>query len=722
MEPARFDLPVEGMTCASCSTRLQKVLRRVDGVIEADVNYATGIASLAVAPGAVDRDAVVSAVERAGFEVPEDRDLSDPAADAEAWRAHEQAEIDALRRDVLLAVVLTVPVFVIGMFFMGWDAGHWLSAALATPVVFLSGRRFFLDAARQLTQGTANMNTLVAMGTGAAWGLSVAGLLWLGHRAIYFESAAVVVTLVLLGRWLEARAKGSAAESLRRLSDLTPQRASVLRGGEVVDIDARAVRVGDLVVARPGGRLPVDGVVEEGVSEVDESMLTGESMPVRKRAGDAVMAGTVNGSGALRYRALGVGADTALARVVQLVREAQAGKAPVQRLVDRVAAVFVPVVMGIAALTFAEWWWWGGDAVVAAVNAVSVLVIACPCALGLATPTAILVGTGRGAALGILVQGAEALERAHAVDRVVMDKTGTLTLGRPEVEAVRPAPGFTEDEVLALAAAVEAASEHPLAGAIVRRAGKVQAATEVNAEVGRGVRGQVGGRAVLVGSARLLGERGVDLSPLEPLAEEAEAQGKAAVRVAVDGAPAGVVVLADPLRPEAAEAVAALRDQGIQVTLCTGDRAPAARAIAAQLGVDDVRAEQLPEDKHGVVQALRAQGAVVAMIGDGVNDAPALAAADVGVAMGSGTDVARRTAALTLMREDLRLLPQSLALSRATMRVIRQNLGWAFGYNVLAIPLAVSGALSPMVAGGAMALSSVSVVTNALRLRRFGRG
>ncbi|MCB9741557.1 MAG: cadmium-translocating P-type ATPase [Alphaproteobacteria bacterium] len=723
--PVRFELPVEGMTCASCSARLQRVLRKVDGVVEADVNYATGRAALEVSPGLVGREEVVHAVEKAGFSVPEDLDLDDPAAEAEAQRAREEAEVRALKRDVGLAAALTLPVFTLGMFFMHWGPGHWISAALATPVVFWSGRRFFKDAWHQARQLSANMNTLVAMGTGAAWGLSVAGLLALGAHAIYFESAAVVVTLVLLGRLLEARAKGQAAEGLRRLGDLTPAVAHVLRRGEVVEVDARAVRLGDLVIVRPGERFPVDGVIEEGASAVDESMLTGESLPVDKSLGDTVMAGTVNGSAALRVRTRAVGADTALAGITRLVREAQAGKAPVQRLVDQVAAVFVPVVMVLAALTFLGWWLWMGDAVVAAVHAVSVLVIACPCALGLATPTAILVGTGRGAEEGILVAGAEALEQAHAVTRVVVDKTGTLTQGRPALESVQALEGFDEARVLAAAAAVEASSEHPLARAIVGAAGQVPAAGSVEAVVGRGVRGQVDGVEVFVGSARGLREAGVEAEALEPLAEAAEAAGKAAVRVAIDGRPAGVIVLSDPLRPEAAEAMARLREMGIAVTLATGDRRPAAEAVAAQLGITDVQAELLPEDKHRVVESLRAAGAVVAMVGDGVNDAPALAAADIGVAMGSGTDVARHSAGLTLVREDLRLLAASLDLSRATMRSIRQNLGWAFFYNVLAIPLAMLGFLSPMLAGAAMAMSSVSVVGNSLRLRGWkvgGRG
>ncbi len=716
MEPVRFELPVEGMTCASCASRLQRVLGRVEGIEQADVNYATGRAALAVVPGTVDRAAVVGAVERAGFGVPDDVDLEDPVAEAAAWRAREQAEIAGLRRDFTVAAVLTVPVVVLGMGFMGWAPGHWISAALATPVVFVSGRRFWSDAFKQLRLGTANMNSLVAAGTGAGWALSVAGLLWLGPGALYFESAAVIVTLILLGRWMEARAKGSAAEAIRALADLTPAVARVLQGGEVVEVPAGSVRVGDLVLVETGGPIPVDGLVEAGVSAADESLLTGEARPVPKAPGDEVLAGTVNGDGALRVRALRTGRGTALAAILARLRQAQSEKAPVQRLVDRVAAVFVPVVLALALATFLGWWWVGAGVVTAAVNAVSVLVIACPCALGLATPTAILVGTGVGASRGLLVQGPEALERLARVDHVVVDKTGTLTRGRFSVVAVEGG-----DEVLALAAAVEAGSEHSLARGIREAAGPGEAAAQVVAVPGRGVQGLVGARRVAVGTRSWLVEQGVAATAWDGAAAEAEAGGASVVWVAVDGDAAGLVALADAVRPEAAEAVGRLKAAGVGVTLLTGDSAAAAEAVAAEVGVDAVRARVLPGEKADAVSALQAEGRVVAMIGDGVNDAPALAQADVGVAMGSGSAVARQAAALTLVRSDLGLLQEAIGVSRATLRTIRQNLGWAFGYNVVAIPLAMAGVLTPMIAGGAMALSSVSVVANSLRLRRLGQ-
>ena len=719
MEAIRFELVVAGMTCASCSSRLQRVLQKVDGIEQADVNHATGRVSLAVVPGQVDRSAVVGAVERAGFEVPEDIDLDDPAAEAAAWRAREQAEIATLRRDFVGAALLTAPVFALGMGWMDWTPGHWLSLVLSTPVVFGFGRRFFRDAFKQLRMGTANMNTLVASGTGAAWGLSVAGVVRLGPGAIYFESAAVIVTLVLLGRWLEARAKGSAAESIRRLADLAPPMARVLKDGEVLVVLARSVRTGDLLLVETGGAIPVDGLVEAGTSAVNESMLTGESQPVFKGLGDEVFAGTINGDGALRVRALRTGQGTTLAAILERLRQAQAEKAPVQRLVDRVAGIFVPVVLVLALSTFAGWWWSGSGVVTALVNAVSVMVIACPCALGLATPTAILVGTGLGARKGLLVRGAEALERLAQVDHLVVDKTGTLTEGAFSVVGVESVQeGLASDELLAFAAAVEAGSEHPLAEGICRAAGPVKAAENVEAVAGRGVRGQVEGRDVRVGTREYLVDQGVDPAVLDLVARDGAQKGQTVVLVAVDGQAVGVLLLVDTLRAEAAEAIGRLQAAGVGVTLLTGDGPEAAQAVAEVVGITDFEARVLPGQKADRVAALKSQGKVVAMIGDGVNDAPALALADVGVAMGTGSAVAQQAAALTLMRPDLGLLQTAIGVSRATLRTIRQNLGWAFGYNLVAIPLAMAGALSPMIAGAAMALSSVSVVTNSLWLRK----
>ena len=717
---ARLDLPVVGMTCASCAVRLQRVLGRVEGVLGAEVNYATGVASLTLTPGVVDRPRLVSAVSRAGFEVPDGLDDDDPAAEADARRAIEETARRVLTRDVVLAGILTLPVFVLGMFFMHWTAGAWISAPLSAAVVFGAGRRFFVGAITQLKQGAANMDSLVALGAGAAWGLSAVGLVTgLGHGVIYFESGAVVVTLVLLGKLLEERARASAAEGLRRLADLSPQTALVIEDGVVQERPARSLRVGDLVLLRPGAKVPADGVVEEGQTSAEESMLTGESRPVEKALGDAMLAGTINGAGGARLRVTAVGKTTALARISALVRDAQAQKAPVQRVVDKIAAVFAPAVMILAALTGVGWTLWGAELDVALVRAVSVLVIACPCALGLATPTAILVGTARGAERGVLTRGASAIEAASGITHLVLDKTGTLTLGKLRVNQVFSVDGGSSEAMLRLAAAVEVGAEHPLAAAVrVAAAGPVPTALNVVTTAGRGVRGQVEGHDVLVGSRRALLEAGVDCSHLAVEAEAGEARGEALVWVAVDGGLAGLITLADTLRPEAAEAIASLRAMGVEPVLCTGDSAGAARAVATALGLRVVHAEQSPEDKLQVVRALEAAGARVGVVGDGVNDTPALAAASLGVAMGAGAEAARQTADLTLVRDDLRLIPEALQLGRDTLRAIHQNLAWAFGYNLIAIPLAMAGLLTPMIAGAAMAFSSVSVVLNSLRLRR----
>jgi Cu+-exporting ATPase len=693
--PARLDLPVVGMTCASCAVRLQRVLGRVDGVLGAEVNYATGVASLTLAPGVVDRPALVSAVSRAGFEVPDGLDGDDPAAEADARRAIEETARRALTRDVALAAVLTLPVFVLGMFFMHWTPGAWISAPLSAAVVFGAGRRFFVGAFTQLKQGAANMDSLVALGAGAAWGLSAVGLVsGLGHGVIYFESGAVVVTLVLLGKLLEERARASATEGLRRLADLSPQTAWVIEGGQAVERPARSLRVGDLVLLRPGARVPADGRVEEGQTSADESMLTGESRPVEKALGDTMMAGTVNGAGGARLRVTAVGKATALARISTLVRDAQAQKAPVQRVVDQIAAVFAPAVLALAVVTGVGWTLWGADLDVALVRAVSVLVIACPCALGLATPTAILVGTARGAERGVLTRGASAIEAASGITHLVLDKTGTLTEGKLRVNQVFVTQAGSEDAVLRLAAAVEVGAEHPLAAAVRAAASQpVPRAQNVLTTAGRGVSGQVEGQEVLVGSRRAMVEAGVDPTALSDAAEAGEARGEALVWVAVDGALVGLITLADTLRPEAAEAIAALRSMGVEPVLCTGDSAGAARAVATALGLRVVHSEQSPGDKLQVVRALQA----------------------------AGGRAARQTADLTLVRDDLRLLPEALQLGRDTLRAIHQNLAWAFGYNLIAIPLAMAGLLTPMIAGAAMAFSSVSVVLNSLRLRRARR-
>jgi P-type Cu+ transporter len=748
-----FDLPVDGMTCASCAVRLEKVLSKVSGVVHSNVNFATSHATLAVRGGLVSRDRLVLAIERAGFSVPfVAPDLGD-AAEAEAQRARDREHARILRRDTILSLALAFPVLVVGMaphalglvgvhahsLFVS-PAADLVCGLLTAAVLVIGGRHFFVDAIRQLRQGSANMNTLVSLGTAAAFALSVVASVrpsLFPERAVYFESAAVVVALVLLGRSMEARAKGRATDAILGLMELTPATASVLRGDDVVTIPARDVRTGDLVVVRPGDSIPADGVVERGESAVDESMLTGEAVPVSRGPGDRVLAGTVSTGGSFRYRATAVGRDTALAHIAAAVRDAQANKAPVQRLVDKVAGVFTPVVLVLALLTASVWLLAGGGVPAACLAATSVLVVACPCALGLATPTAILVATGTAARQGILFRDAEALERAGAATVLVFDKTGTVTRGRFRVAEVVAQEdgerGFSTEEILALAASLEQDSEHPLGQAIVVKTKeeglKIESVTEMGSTPGRGVWGRVAGHDVLVGGDRLLAGRGVATGAREQITA-LEAGGRTVVRVAVDGRLAGLVALVDELRPEARDVVAELHALGLGTRLITGDNARSAQAAAVAAGVGSVEAEVSPEGKAARVVALRERPdggpvTVVAMVGDGINDAPALAAADVGFAMASGTTVAVQAASVTLLRPDLRLLPIAIQLSRRTMRIIRQNLAWAFGYNVLAIPIAAGALyplfgvrLSPMLAGAAMALSSVSVVTNSLRLKR----
>jgi Cu+-exporting ATPase len=604
----------------------------------------------------------------------------------------------------------------------------WLQWLLATPVQFWLGARFYRAGWKALLAGTGNMDLLVAIGTSAGYALSLYHLFAAGPGEmphLYFEASAVVITLVLLGKWLETRAKRQTTEAIRALQALRPEQARVRREGRELEVPVEAVRLGDEVIVRPGERIPVDGEVLEGRSHADESLITGESLPVAKAAGDRVTGGSVNGEGVLAVRTTAVGAETTLARIIRLVESAQARKAPIQRLVDRVSAVFVPVVIGIAAIALLGWGFATGDWTQATLNAVAVLVIACPCALGLATPTAIMAGTGVAARAGILIKDAEALEIAHSVRTVAFDKTGTLTEGRPALVAVFPAPGIDDKQALALAAALQQGSEHPLAKAVLVAAGDrsvvVPAATDVRALAGRGIEGHVGDGKLLLGSTRLMQESGVDLAPLAARASELENEGRTVSYLAEAGSRRLLALLAfgDALKPSAATAIERLRELGVRTLLLTGDNRRAAQAVAARLGVDSVEAEVLPADKARIVEALRGPGGKVAMVGDGINDAPALAAADVGIAMSTGTDVAMHAAGITLMRGDPVLVRDAIDVSRHTYAKIRQNLFWAFVYNVVGIPLAAFGLLNPVIAGAAMALSSVSVVTNALLLKRW---
>jgi Cu+-exporting ATPase len=738
----RVTAPVRGMHCAACVGKVERALRGVGGVEQASVNLATERASVAFDPVMTDFSALQSAVEAAGYELVAPT-TAPPAEAAQRDDTARAAEQRALWRKVVVGAVLTVPVVVGSMTEIFWWAPAWLRSPwlhllLSAPVQWWVGASFHRGFLHDLRYRSASMATLVSIGTGAAWFFSVAVTLWphafmaLGAMT-YYETSAVVITLVVLGRWLEARARGRTSEAIRRLVSLAPRTARVIRDGNESDVPTGEVMVGDLVRVRPGERVAVDGLVVQGRSTLDESMLTGESVPITKESGAAVFAGTLNGTGSIVLRATRVGADTTLARITRLVAEAQGSRAPIQRLADRVAAVFVPVVLVLAAVTFAGWAVFGPSPslLYALTTAMAVLVIACPCAMGLATPTAIMVGTGKGAEHGVLIKNAAALETLHRVRMVVFDKTGTLTVGRPRVTDVVPAPGVPDEDVVAFAAAAEQGSEHPLGAAILASAKDrglaLPAVSEFTAVPGQGIDAMAPEGRVLLGNRILMDERGIDARPLESRAAALAQEGKTVVYLAVAGRLLGLIAAADVLKADAAAAVAALRARGLEVLMLTGDRRATAEAIARQAGIDRVVAEVLPEDKARRVRALRESNAsMVAMVGDGINDAPALAAADVGIAMGSGTDVAIEAADVTLMRGDVGGVVVAVDLSRRTIRIVKENLAWAFGYNVILIPLAAGVLyplwgllLSPMLAGAAMAFSSVSVVVNSLRLRRW---
>ncbi|WP_028660408.1 heavy metal translocating P-type ATPase [Nocardioides insulae] len=731
-----LELAISGMTCASCANRIERKLNKLDGVT-ATVNYATEKATVSF-PGTVTPDQLVATVEAAGYGAVVPR--RDPVpADGE----HEIEDPDrALRQRLIVSAVLTVPVVAMAMIpalqFTNWQ---WLSLTLAAPVVVWGGWPFHRAAWTNLRHGSTTMDTLVSVGTLAAFGWSLYALFWgtAGHPGmthpftfaaergdaagdIYLEAAAGVTTLILLGRYAEARAKRRAGAALRALLELGAKDVAVLRGGAEVRVPVEQLVVGDRFVVRPGEKIATDGVVLEGSSAVDESMLTGESVPVEVGVNSDVVGATVNASGRLVVRATRVGADTQLAQLARLVEDAQAGKAPVQRLADRISGVFVPVVIVLALLTFAFWLVTGGGSALAFSAAISVLIIACPCALGLATPTALMVGTGRGAQLGIVIKGPEVLESTRTVDTVVLDKTGTVTSGRMQLTDVVPGSGESRTEVLALAAALESASEHPVARAVVAAAGETRPVEAFANLEGLGVEGTVDGHAVVLGRPRLLEERQLPLTPeLAAATERARSEGRTAVAVGWDGSARGILIVADEPKSTSAAAIAGFRELGLTPYLLTGDHDVVARRVAAEVGIDaeHVIADVLPAEKVEVVRRLQQEGRVVAMVGDGVNDAAALARADLGIAMGTGTDVAIEASDLTLVRDELPVAVDAVRLSRRTLRTIKGNLFWAFGYNVAAIPLAAAGLLTPMIAGAAMAFSSVFVVGNSLRLRRF---
>lgn len=732
---------VGGMHCAACVARVEKSLQAVPGVREAVVNLATREAQLKFNPATTDSSQLAKVLEDAGFIYEGMVELTAPGGEF-----REDPEVRAFRNRFLLALILNIPIFLLSMVH---PLPHWLGISpqalnyilllLTTPVMVYSGAPFFSGAWKATKHLTSDMNTLIALGTGAAYLYSLAGTIWpqvfAAHHLgleFYYDTSAMIITFILLGRWLEAKARGRASEAIQRLMALAPPTARVRRDGQEQDIPLQQVREGDFIVVRPGEKIAVDGIVMEGASTVDESMLTGESLPVAKAPDAEVYGATLNTTGSLVFRATRVGRDMVLSQIIRLVREAQSAKAPIQRLADKVASIFVPVVLAIAVLTFIIWYLAGPAPALtrAVMSMVAVLIIACPCALGLATPTAVMVGTGRGAEMGILIRGGEPLERAYALTDIVFDKTGTLTRGKPEVTDIVAFNPWKEADVLTLVAALEKRSEHPLAAAIVKKAEASETAwpevTEFEAVPGLGVKAIVDGKQVLVGNGRFLEQSHISIFYAQPSFQRLTQAGRSVIFLGVDGHLAGVIGVADTIKPKASETVQTLGDMGLQVWMLSGDNTRTATAVAQQLQIKEVLAEVMPADKAAKVADLQRLGRVVAMVGDGINDAPALAQADVGIALGTGTDVALAAADITLIRDDLTLIPQAVSLARKMMRVIKQNLFWAFFYNVVAIPIAAGALypltgwlLSPALAAITMALSSVTVVSNSLRLRRL---
>jgi Cu+-exporting ATPase len=717
----RKTLLIEGMTCAACSTRVEKALNKVEGVTFASVNLSTNKAVVEFPSGAIEDEVLIKAVERAGYkaEVEVERNV-------DKEREMREKEIKSLKTSFIISAIFSLPLFSAMFFHMAGNhnilTNGYFQLVLATFVQFVIGSRFYIGAYKSLRGGGANMDVLVAMGTSAAYFYSLYNLI-IGVHEFYFEASAVIITLILLGKTFEAIAKGRTSEAIKKLVGLQPKTARVIRGGEEVDLPVENVKIGDTIVVRPGEKIPVDGVIVEGNSSIDESMITGESIPIDKSVGDEVIGATINKFGSFKFKATKVGKDTVLSQIVKLVEDAQGSKAPVQRLADRISGIFVPVVIGIALITFFIYYLIQGNFNTGLINAVAVLVIACPCALGLATPTAIMVGTGKGAENGILFKSGEHLERAHEMDTIVFDKTGTITKGEPEVTDIISLGEMSRDELLNIAATVEKTSEHPLGQAIVRKAEEellmIKEAEKFSAIPGKGIKASIDDKNIYVGNRRLMEEENIDVKSLEERLSQLEEEGKTAMLVAIDGNIEGIIAVADKIKESSKEAIEKLIDMGLEVYMITGDNERTAKAIGKQVGIKNVLAEVLPENKAQMVERIKAEGKKVGMVGDGINDAPALVAADVGFAIGTGTDVAIEAADITLMRGDLMSIVTAIRLSHKTMRTIKQNLFWAFFYNSIGIPFSAFGFLNPMIAGAAMAFSSVSVVTNSLRLRNF---
>lgn len=713
-------LLIEGMTCAACSSRVEKVLNKLEGVVKANVNLSTNKAVVEFPSGAVEDEILIETVEKAGYKAELERER-----DMDREKELREREIKSLKTSFIVSAILSLPLFSAMFFHMAGKenilTNGYFQLLLATPVQFIIGYRFYKGAFNSLRGGGANMDVLVAMGTSAAYFYSLYNVI-VGVHEYYFEASAVIITLILLGKTFEAVAKGKTSEAIKKLMGLQPKTARVIKDGIEKDIPIEKVNIGDIIVVRPGERIPVDGIIIEGHSSIDESMITGESIPVDKVIGDQVIGATINKFGSFKFEAK-IGKDTVLSQIIKLVEDAQGSKAPVQRLADKISGIFVPIVVAIAAITFLGFYLIQGNFNTGLINAVAVLVIACPCALGLATPTAIMVGTGKGAENGILIKSGEHLERTHKMETIVFDKTGTITKGEPEVTDIVTYNSMDRDELLRIAATVEKSSEHPLGQAIVKK-GEEELLEIIQPETfmaipGKGLKAILEGKEIYIGNRKLMIESGMDIEGVEGELSRLEEEGKTAMIVGIDGNISGIIAVADQIKENSKKAIEELKNMGLEVYMITGDNERTAKAIAKRVGIDNVLAEVLPENKAEVVEDIRGKGKHVGMVGDGINDAPALAAADVGFAIGTGTDVAMEAADITLMRGDLMGIVTAIRLSHRTMRTIKQNLFWAFFYNSIGIPFAALGFLNPMIAGAAMAFSSVSVVTNSLRLRNF---